>query len=783
MRNARFKDSDKLEKMRQRYKLVNDTEANQDEREQSDIAFENDEQWTSVEKTQRSGQQPVNGMPAVPARPTLVFNKVKEPVRQILNQERAADIGIQITPADDFGDLGITPDDTEVLLREGLVRRITRESHAKDARTWAYKRAVIAGRGYYIVRQRFLPGKTWDQEIYVDRIFNQAGVKLDPSHEKPNGSDADWGFVGTWMPFDRFKAEYPKDVDGDTNPFTEYSEGDFIGLTEQYPGWYKAENDEPAVRIVDYWYTERTHRELAVLADGSSHWADELPEGVEAVDTRTVIEKTIQFCKVAGGVMTLEETTESGPNMPIVKVVGDEVLPYDEERRYIGVVRPARDSNKGFNYMVSKQVEVLGLTPIPLLQLDPDAIDGYESWYDVINTRALPWAPYRSRDDQGQELRPPQRLAVDPNIYPISQSVALFDALIKSTTAVPDSTLGNVDPSLKSGKAIKEVVANAQLSTSNFFDNLVRSMEYECQIINDKLEPVYGARPGRLVRIMTGEGEEQTIAVGQPPHQAQGQPGQAPQPTLQQKAAKVAKLTKDARFNVIMKPAKSTENRRQQFVEMFGQILGADPAQMLVAGDLFYKNMDIPEARQLSKRMRLMLAPPVQQYLHAEENGQNFDPAAQAQISQLQQQLQQLSQIAQEQGKAIETKQIETQARGQIEQMKIQADQQIEQVKMQADAAKAKFEADRDIEIERMKNATAIRIAEINAQAKGIITGHELMHEAQAMGQEQAHEQSMAQMGQDHERGLAESAAQQSQIQAAEERAFQRSQQESGASE
>lgn len=733
MAYARMKDSDLLRTARDRYRLVNEVETKQCERERNDIAFEDGDQWPEAARQTRLAQQPANGLPAVPARPMLVIDKVKEPVRQILNQERAADIGVEIVAADDFGDLGLTPNDDEILLREGLVRRIQRHSKAADARTWAYKRAVIAGRGYYIVRTRFLPGATWDQEVYVDRIYNQESVKLDPSHQQPDGSDADWEFIGLWVPWDRFKGEYPKDANGKKNDICGCSDEEFVGLTEQYPDWYQDENGQKAVRVVDYWYVEREARELAILADGTPAWEDELPDGVTAFDTRTIITRTIQFCKIAGGIVELERTEHPSPLMPIVKVIGDEVLPYDQERRYNGIIRPSRDAQVAFNVMCSKQVETLGLTPIPVVNLDPLSIEGYEEWWKVSNTRTLPYLPSNTWDGQGRQFSPPSRLPVDSNIYPIAQSVALFDQAIKSTTAVPDSTLGNVDPSLKSGKAIREVVQNAQLSTSNFLDNLLRAIRYEGEIINSLLYPIYGTKPGRLVRILTGEGDSQTMAIGQPSD-----------PAIQAKAQKVATLTKDAQFNVIVKIAKSTENRRQQFVELFGSLLGADPAQMMIGGDLFYKNMDIPEARELAKRQRVMLAPPIQALLAQEETGQPFDPKAQAQIGQLQQQLQQLQQIAQQQAQEIQTKKADNDTK-----------LQIEQLRAQVDAQKVQFEANKELELQRMKDATTIRVAEIAAQTKGVITNHELAHEAQALGADHAHDAAMEASRQSHEQDLA----------------------------
>jgi hypothetical protein len=716
----------------------------QDERERQDIAFENGEQWPAQIKLQRQGQQPINGMPAVPARPTLVIDKLKAPIRQVLNAERQSDIGIELVPADDFGDLGIVPDETEIALREGLIRRIQRDSSAADARTWAYKRSVIAGRGYYQVLTRFLPGKSFDQEVYVARIYEQSSVKLDPTHEQPDGSDADWAFVGSWMPWDKFKAMYPKDADGKASPFGDMSNSDFMTLPEQYPEWYQGDETNKAanaVRITDYWYKEHTPREVALLPDGTSVWLDEVADGVEPIETREVIETTVKFCKIAGGVMRLEETDWPSPYIPIIKVIGDEVLPYDQNRRYEGMVRSARDAQQAENYMISRFVEVVGLAPLSSIIVEPDAIEGYETWWQQANTRALPYLPARSYDDQGRPLKEPHRPATDPNILPMAQGIQLFDAFIKDTTSVPNPTLGNVDPSLKSGRAIREVVANAALSTSNFLDNLTRSMRYEGQIINSLLYPIYGTRPGRLVRVMTGEGQSEMQRVedpsqgmgAMPPGMPPGMPPQVMPPTpplsMRQKAEKVAKLTEDAKFNILVKLAKSTENRRQQFVEMFGNLLAADPQQMAVAGDLFYKNMDIPEAKALSERQRVMLAPPIQQMLAQKDQGRPFDPAAQAQMAHMQQQMQQMDGMLKE----LSRKAADNDAKLALERMVTQ----------------------KDIELQRMKNATSLAVAHINAEARGIQQLHRSEDEAVALAVQQMHDAGEAQRDRDHEQDLA----------------------------
>lgn len=733
---AGFGDTPFLQEARDRYKFADESETNQSSREKADIAFENGEQWPADIKLQRMGQQPNNGMPAIPSRPTLVFDKVKEPIAQILNQERAADLSIELTPADDFGDLGILPDDTEIMVREGLIRRLQRSPEAQDARSWAFKRAVIAGRGYYQVVLRYVSGKTFAQEITIERIYNQSSVKLDPSHQQPDGSDADWGFVGAWMSWSKFKSQYPKDVDGKRSALLNADDSLFRSMAENYPEWYTDDpKSEKAIWIADYWYATYEPRTLLLLKDGRVVFGDEVKvDEADVADRRTMPQRVIKYSKIAGGIVELERTDWIGPDIPIVKVVGEEVLPYDEERRYNGVVRPARDSQQALNYMASKYVEMVGLSPVNATNLDPEAISGYESFWEQANVRPAGYLPSRTYDDQGRPFSRPAPIAADPHLLPAAQGIQIFDGMIRSTTRVPDPTLGNVDPSLKSGRAIREVVANAQQSTSNYLDSLVRSMRYEAKIINNLLYPVYG-NGDRLVRIMTGEGEGQLVQLSDSGASTQdARMGHVAQ------AKTVAKLTKDAQFNIVIKIAKSTENRRQQFVDMYGQILSADPTQMAVGGDLFYRNLDIPESKQLAKRQRLMLHPNIQQMLAAEEQGITIDPAVQAELAKMAQQLEQAQGIIQE----LSLKASEQQTKVQIEQMSAQRDLQLESLKAEADLKKA-----------QMDNAAKIRIAEINAETKGVITGHQLDHEATAQGREMGHEAAMQAMSQQHDAELA----------------------------
>lgn len=720
-----IKDSEFLQTARARFKFADDVDTDQRQRERDDLAFYAGEQWPTDVKLARQGQQPANGMAAVPSRPTLVIDNLREPVSQVINEGASSDLGVEITPAEDFGDLGIIPDADELRLREGLVRKIQRESQARDARLWAFDRAVKAGRGFYQILTRYLPGKTFDQEVYVHRIFNQASVLIDPSHEEPDGSDAKWAFVCVDMLWDDYKAKFPKAADGTNNwiASSSLSDKDWEVLGDQFPKWFKranptgvkngdakADQKVRAIRVVDYWYTVQESQTLCLLADGRNLWESDVPdsyprlkgdedltpEAVQALDpntvmeSRTVVTQKIKWAKIDGA-QVLEQTDWNGPDMPIIKVLGEELQPYDGERRAEGMVRPSRDSQMGLNYMISKQVEMVGLTPLTPLIGDPDATEGYPEW-ELLNTRVVPMARYRSYDDQGRPLKEPHRPNADPNLLPISQSIALFSAQVEKQTRVPAARLGDIDPVTRSGKALDRLTANSRNSTSNFLLNLVRSVRYEGQIENNLLYPIYGTRPGRLVRILTGKGESQLIAIHDNPQAAMPQ-----EVALLQKAQSVAKLTSDATFNVNIKVTRDFDTRRAEEAQQIGELLSADPQLLTWFGDLWFGNMDGPGHEELAERTKAMLAPPIQQMLQAKAQGQ-VPPSPREQM--LQQQLQQANAKLQQAGMVIQAKQIETQAKGAI-------DLQRTTIQESAETQRA-----------REKNETTITSAEIGALAK-----------------------------------------------------------------
>ncbi len=529
---------------------------------------------------------------------------------------------------------------------------------------------------------RYLPGKSADQEVYLERIYNQNSVRLDPSREQPDGSDAEWGFYGTDMLWTKFK-----DVHPDAEASGTEDDGLWRSLVEKMPGWFTGEGEGRAVRVMNYYYTIREAKVITHLSNGHGATEDELatlPAGVTVLMengkpvTHTDTERKVKWCKLVGNEV-LERTDWPGQWIPILQIVGEELQPYDEERRSQGIVRPMRDSCKANNYLGSKFVERVGLTPLDSWMLAAGQDDGFDDEYNAANTRAIGRLHYNQRDNNDEMVSsPPFRSKSTADVNDLAQGMQIFGQAIVSTSVTPETALGQVDPSVKSGKLARALIDQASRGTSNFMDNLVRTERHEARVVNDLLYPIYG-RTGRPLRILNGQGEHETVLMGVPfmmqgsgknkrPVPVQLQPGQ-PMP----ENVKLFKLTPDADFNVATKISKNIDTRRQQIVTFLGELIGADPSQMLIIGDKLWQYLDVPDHAEMEKRYRVMLAPPIQKLLSGDTP---LPPEAESKIAMLEQQLQALQPLADKNQADLAKTQIQEQEETKRTQIKVGVDAQ-----------------------------------------------------------------------------------------------------------
>lgn len=242
---------DSLALMRKRFREAEEAETLNRIRAEDSLRFYWGDQWADEIERQRK----------IDGRPCFTLNKLPAILRQILNESEANPPAIQINPVSD----GADEDIAETM--QGLCRHV---EHNGEGSEIAYFRAflylVVGGFGSWRILHDYLP-KSFDQDIFLERIKNPFSVYWDPASTKLDKSDARYCFVTKDLAGDAFKSEYPKSELAALN--------DFSGVGDQAPGWVT----KGGCRVVEYFTIEIETVELVKLEDGRVLYEDEIPAG------------------------------------------------------------------------------------------------------------------------------------------------------------------------------------------------------------------------------------------------------------------------------------------------------------------------------------------------------------------------------------------------------------------------------------------------------------------------------------------------------------------------
>ena len=704
-----------LAKAKRCFKLATEANAKQAQREQDDLRFQVPEfQWDEAARRQRAGDT-VNGVPT-PARPILSISKIDQPIQLIMNQARSARLGVNIHPVSEDAD----KEGAEI--RQGLYRRIERDSNADQARLWALDRATKAGRGAYRVTTEYDedsdtngPG-AFDQEIRIKRILHQESVYFDPAAVEADFSDANWVLVTAWLDEDQFEREFGEQFEDEESPSDEM---EWANLLVSAPDWVRMDGEDKSWLVAEYWYKEHAYEVIKNPSGGPPRKKD------------TVSVKVAKIC--ASKVLSVEDW--NGHYLPFVAVVGRELIPFDSERRWVGMVGPAKDGQRFYNYAASTLVERLALEPkTPFIGAEGQ-FEGHEAAWQQINTRNFPYVEYVPKALGDQQAPPPARAQIDQSGMSLSMmAMQEADKFIQTTTSVYDPSLGRDNPRDKSGKAILALQQQSDAGTSHYLSSLADvSMPLEARIILDLMPAIYD-RPGRITTILRGDDDEAEHVMLNAPF-VKGQDGfpqgvpppmpgmpQAPMPP----EAKTFDFSK-GKYGIAVDIGKSFQTRLQAGQEAMSQIVSNAPDMMFVMGDLLFRYSDSPGSTEIADRMKKVIAQKNPGLLDENDPGQQ----AQAELQAAKGQMQQMGQQMQEMQKALET----------------------DQVKAQADVEKVKIQTSAQIELQRMKDATSIAVAQIGAATKGVQFDTEAHMEGVALAQverqaaeDKAHEVAMAAM-------------------------------------
>ena len=625
MKAKKSDEQGRLETMRERFRLAQEYFAEHYQNAQDDVNFRFGDQWPEEIRRIRD----------IDRRPCLTMSRMSAFVKQVVNDQRRNRPSMQVNPTNDSKS---EPETAEVI--QSLLHNIEYRSRADEVYDAAFEHAVTTGLGWYRITTEYTSDDSFDLDLRIKSILNQMSVMMDPHSQCPLFSDSNFGFITEEMSKEEFKNKYP---DAEC-----YSDG-FWGIGEDgYNHWI----GEDTVRVVEYFYIEKSPYTLLQLSNGKSMPEDQykkllgeastivdelslqaqseeelaaLQQSVpQVVNKRRAYKSVVHWCKT-NGYEFLESTIWPGNKIPIIPVIGDTGMK-DGKRIFEGIVRQAKDPQRMINFWASAESENIALTPKAPYIGAAGQFENYKKDWKNSNVLNVPYLEYNPLTMDGQLIGPPQRNNFEPNVQAITQARQLAIEDLKAATGIYDPSLGN-SKFEESGTAV--LARQHQASTTNFHydDNMTKSLRLAGQMLVQTLPFVLDTV--RVVRVVGDEEKVATVgaAVDHDPNNLKYKLGLG-------------------QYDVEVVPGKGG-TKRQQSIAVMTALSQAAPQVAALCGDIFVKTLDIPEAREMAARIRKTLpanvtgdgpSPEVeQQFAQIKMEGEAMVEAYKDQMHQLQQ--------------------------------------------------------------------------------------------------------------------------------------------------
>src|SRR3990167_6339512 len=717
-----------MEEARKYLRQCIDDESGERAKMLDDLKFATLDQWPVDIRLEREND--VENGP----RPCLTIDKLNQYIVQVVNDMRQGKPGINVRPQDDNADI-----ETAKILK-GLVRNIEDQSNADIAYATAGESAAKIGLGYFRITTEYVSEDSFDQDIFIKPLPNTFAVYLGP-HIMPDGSDAKHGFIVEALPLDRFREEYPK---------AKYKQEEFDDLGEHFSYWHTGET----VTVVEYFCIERTAMTLYFLADGttiSKSDYDKWPVEVAGVkpmvqNERTTFKEQLKWSKMTG-IEILEKRDLPGKYIPIVEVIGRESF-VQGKRHLWGLVRPAKDSLRMYNYFASTITEKMGLAPkAPFIGAVGQFATSPDKWRKAnrINYAVL---EYDAMEVNGNAVPPPQRQGATPLEAALLNQMQVIEHYVQTSLGMFKAAVGETE-SQQSGRAILALQRESDTGTYHFGANLGVSIRHAGVIIVDIIPHYYDTK--RIVRILGEDGEIQAVQLD--PEQQQSM-------REIQTGSGIKRIYNPGvgKYDVSISVGPSYNTKRMEAAATFVEMAkgSADPASAAVLRYLVMRNSDNAGADEATRLLKSLLPP---QALQAMETGAPIPPQVQAAMQQMQQKM-----------AMMEAEMMDLKSGRQEAMAKIQVDGEAKMKQLELDRKVADEEARLAREKAEAEFALKKWIAEQELALKGRTASADMAIEERDMAHEQTmdragkameakdmqHEHAMAEGDQQHEHMMGE---------------------------
>src|SRR6185369_11797178 len=321
---------------------------------------------------------------------------------------------------------------------------------------------------------------------------------------------------------------------------------------------------------------------------------DDLRKSGQHIQARKVTKREVK-CYLIAGDKILERSTWAGQYIPIIRVVGEEVI-IDGRMDRKGLVRYMKDPQRMYNYNTSAQVEFGGLQGKMPYLAPVEAIEGFENYWATANSQNHAYLPFNHADENGNPIPPPQRQQPPQaaEAYSVGMQAASMEMMMASGQY--DATFGARGQEY-SGIAIDNRREQGERATFHYLDNWNNAIRYCGKQLIDLIPKVYDTK--RIIRIMGDDGKQSEIVIDPKAKQA-----------LQQQEDQKENIIRSifnptvGTYDVVAKSGPNYETKREEAFEAMKGLITGVPALAQVIGDLFAKMGDFPMSDAIAERIR-----------------------------------------------------------------------------------------------------------------------------------------------------------------------------------
>jgi hypothetical protein len=531
-------------------------------------------------------------------KPCYTFNRCLQPVNMVVADMRQTRPAGKVRPASDGASEAIAD------IFGGLCRSIEQASRADQIYKEQFKFAVAGGFGAWRIMPTFMQDDgegAFDQVLRVINISNPQTVVWDPQCADACAGDANRCIVAERISDDVYDQLY---TTGE-NPVGNRSS---FNMSRDSYGWFT----DKEVRIAEYF--ERIPREkwIAKMTNGTvreydadlratednfeDHGLTFAKSGVTriAINKKTgkkMIRKTtkwqVMWVKVDGSNILEGPYYYDWKRIPVIRCPG-RYINIEGRKKFQSLIRHSKDAQRSYNSRASDMIERSALLPKAPYLVTEAMIKGYENEWNQANVASRPYLPYNvdKNAEGGMPFRTPP-LDLPQGAMALAQ-MSIQD--IQATIGYFDPALGNADDMNRvSGKALVQHTKRSDLGSYEFIDGYSSALQLTWEMMVDMIPPTMDTE--RVERIIGHDGIEKMVTVNQE-HPLTGD---------------IMNDLSQGTYDVEVTIGPSFQSARQEALDTLISFAEALPNAAPVIGDLIAKNIDSPDAQEMSNRLRIPL--------------------------------------------------------------------------------------------------------------------------------------------------------------------------------